>query len=394
MFEKLKNFFKGSKKGAAKKKTKRSKPMRQPRYDDVYFEGLEWLDSLAEGSSKAVDASDFDSIAESNPKQLIRFLEAEQDIGNLTFAAEAAAGIEDSHLAVPVLLRLLEHESPIVREGIVYGLAGHIEVWDLGRAFKELVENDPSPGVREAAADALDDVNQFNMSRSGIHSQRELVWEEPETEMVSQTPVRFYHATVKQKEPPLPPLPDCRKYELGPGTHSQRVDSNGSVTEVYTAAMECVSGEHCRCKCGLPKEQRQEKIERLIKETGPLEIDGAFAFPIPTSFQRVWDNDEDAAYDEIGPETVLDDVRDFKASCGLCPICQEQVWYVHDGWDAFMSDGRHPPMDDPITLSCRCTVERAEFVTNEPGKGVFSKEKLGNGEITVYTAREKQKEEK
>jgi len=29
-----------------KKAHRRKKPMRQPRYDEVYFEGLKWLDSL------------------------------------------------------------------------------------------------------------------------------------------------------------------------------------------------------------------------------------------------------------------------------------------------------------------------------------------------------------
>jgi hypothetical protein len=29
-----------------KRTRRRKKPMRQPRYDEVYFEGLKWLDSL------------------------------------------------------------------------------------------------------------------------------------------------------------------------------------------------------------------------------------------------------------------------------------------------------------------------------------------------------------
>lgn len=74
----------------------------------------------------------------------------------LTFAAEAA-GVLESRFALPLLLPLLAHESPLVREGAVLGLAKHCAAPGVFEALEHLSETDPSPGVRSTAKGALED---------------------------------------------------------------------------------------------------------------------------------------------------------------------------------------------------------------------------------------------
>lgn len=70
---------------------------------------------------------------------------------DLTFAAENCTDVE-------ILLVLASHRSRLVREGVMYGLAkqlsgpSHATTDCLRRA----AESDESPGVREAAAEALE----------------------------------------------------------------------------------------------------------------------------------------------------------------------------------------------------------------------------------------------
>ena len=74
----------------------------------------------------------------------------------LTFAAEIAGTHLPSSDVVPTLLNLLEHQDSSVREGAVYGLAKHAGQ-NIDAALRLLMTSDPSPGVREAAAAALED---------------------------------------------------------------------------------------------------------------------------------------------------------------------------------------------------------------------------------------------
>ena len=77
---------------------------------------------------------------------------------HLSYAAEALGreteGTE-GQAVVLVLTRLLEHESPLVREGAVYGLSYH-RSGAVDRVLRQVERDDASPGVREAAADILD----------------------------------------------------------------------------------------------------------------------------------------------------------------------------------------------------------------------------------------------
>lgn len=42
-----------------------------------------------------------------------------------------------------------------------------------------------------------------------------------------------------------------------------------------------------------------------------------------------------------------------------CPICEDVVWYVHDGGDAFNATG--PTPEGTVTLACRCSVPREQW---------------------------------
>lgn len=77
--------------------------------------------------------------------------------GHLTFAAETYGKRAGSE-AAELLLELLRHPSPMVREGAVYGVAEVIRA--LVGELHELHQRDPSEGVRMAAAEAIDIVKE------------------------------------------------------------------------------------------------------------------------------------------------------------------------------------------------------------------------------------------
>ena len=75
----------------------------------------------------------------------------------LTYAAEIlGSDVQDGAIVIPALLRALKHPSHIVREGAVLGLSYHVT--DRVRvALERVAQEDPSPGVRAAATEALED---------------------------------------------------------------------------------------------------------------------------------------------------------------------------------------------------------------------------------------------
>lgn len=100
----------------------------------------------------------FSSLAKDDPARLVALVvEHRLADHDLTFAAEAVGSIADRAKAVEVLLPLLQHASPLVREGAVYGLSRHLGWHEWARARLEFVaQEDPSPGVRDAAREALE----------------------------------------------------------------------------------------------------------------------------------------------------------------------------------------------------------------------------------------------
>lgn len=96
--------------------------------------------------------------AEEDPARLVELIRtnAIERPSLLTFAAEAAGRIANTALVVGVLLPLLGHVDPMVREGAVYGLEPHLErSLEARSALRSMVIREPSPGVKAAVSDAL-----------------------------------------------------------------------------------------------------------------------------------------------------------------------------------------------------------------------------------------------
>jgi HEAT repeat protein len=75
---------------------------------------------------------------------------------DLTFAAERLGAYADRRVRLP-LVRLLRHESAVVREGAVLGLYHHATSAHVARALAIVARADPSPAVRGTAVDALEE---------------------------------------------------------------------------------------------------------------------------------------------------------------------------------------------------------------------------------------------
>jgi hypothetical protein len=86
--------------------------------------------------------------------------ESEASDADISFAAEIAGGL-DTNSAYLALRAALVHRSPVVREGAIYGLSTMtIRASDRIECFRMRSTNpqiEPSPGVRAAAAEALED---------------------------------------------------------------------------------------------------------------------------------------------------------------------------------------------------------------------------------------------
>ena len=103
------------------------------------------------------DEERFVRMASKEPDELLALLRsARLPTVSLTFAAEAAGRVV-SEKAVPVLLKLLQSPSPIVREGVVYGLSEHLRFEGVRDALVNRAGTDESPGVRAALAAVLEE---------------------------------------------------------------------------------------------------------------------------------------------------------------------------------------------------------------------------------------------
>jgi hypothetical protein len=89
----------------------------------------------------------FKALAKEDPDKLIRWARSGLlEPCDLTFAAEELGSIDYS---LPALVWLLSHDSAVVREGAIVGLAFlKSRIDDL---LFHLMHNDPSPGVRHVA---------------------------------------------------------------------------------------------------------------------------------------------------------------------------------------------------------------------------------------------------
>jgi len=137
----------------------------------VSEEGVGVVIALQQGGSVSVEVSpiqggmrrampsqeNFEYLARHDAPRLLRWI-ASGDLPDaaLTFAAEAAGLIANSIVVVTVLLPLLGHTSAPVREGAVYGLQRHLSEPRARDALRHAADADESAGVREAAQEALE----------------------------------------------------------------------------------------------------------------------------------------------------------------------------------------------------------------------------------------------
>ena len=142
----------------------RARPVGQPRLRRVETPtetpavGELWASSTQPRLFKDHCEEEFVYLAEQNPAELVRLMNSTlADRPNLlTFAAEAAGRIANAALVVAILLPLLSHVDPVVREGAVYGLGPHLgSSLDARDVLRDMVKSDPSPGVIDAINDAL-----------------------------------------------------------------------------------------------------------------------------------------------------------------------------------------------------------------------------------------------
>lgn len=117
---------------------------------------------LAKGYPNPCENS-FEYLAKEDPLKLIEWIKSGTlDNGHLTFAAEYLGRYTENSdfktrfKVLSCLMKLLDHESAVVREGAVYGVRYH-KVPLTVLKLEEMKLNDPSEGVKEAVRDVLHD---------------------------------------------------------------------------------------------------------------------------------------------------------------------------------------------------------------------------------------------
>lgn len=99
----------------------------------------------------------FEFLAAYYPNDLLRMISSDVlSTAGMTFAAEMAGQISSSEAVRSALVPLLGHGSPLVREGAIYGLRDHIDS-HVAERLSALARNDPSPAIRQAASDILEE---------------------------------------------------------------------------------------------------------------------------------------------------------------------------------------------------------------------------------------------
>lgn len=97
----------------------------------------------------------FFELAEHDPDKLLQLLESGiLRPSELTFATEIAGQIPSPTQVIPILLKLLEHPSPLVREGTIYGLDAWINDPQVRQGLTKLLD-DPVDVIREIVSEVL-----------------------------------------------------------------------------------------------------------------------------------------------------------------------------------------------------------------------------------------------
>ena len=113
------------------------------------------LIGLRSGYCQAV----FEELARSSPEELAEIIRDNRAPDTrLTYAAEILGRDVDTSAVAAMLREIVQtHPSPLVREGAVLGLSHHLQRIGVRDTLHRAAANDPSPGVRRAAAEALED---------------------------------------------------------------------------------------------------------------------------------------------------------------------------------------------------------------------------------------------
>lgn len=116
---------------------------------EQFSSALSWLEAEPRGELF------FEELALQNPQHLLAMLDSLCD-AELSFAAEAIGRVTDERVAIQTLAPLLSHASAVVREGAVYGLQRvSADDEDIRLLLQAIAAHDPSPGVRDAANEAI-----------------------------------------------------------------------------------------------------------------------------------------------------------------------------------------------------------------------------------------------
>jgi hypothetical protein len=101
----------------------------------------------------------FETLAARNPNELLDIvLQSRGPTSRLTYAAEILGRDVPTAAVANALMRVLrEHPSPLVREGAILGLAHHLHRSGVRDSLAKAAQADPSPGVRRAATETLED---------------------------------------------------------------------------------------------------------------------------------------------------------------------------------------------------------------------------------------------
>lgn len=113
--------------------------------------------SLELRGSETLTKADMRRLSISAPHLLVAHMKSRtMRPAQLAFAAEVLGAASDAVAAEQAIRPLLEHPSPLVREGAVYGLA-QVGSGTSKELLRQVARQDSSPGVREAATEALGD---------------------------------------------------------------------------------------------------------------------------------------------------------------------------------------------------------------------------------------------
>jgi len=126
---------------------------------NMFKKFFSWFFSLFVKSEPKPCESYFQKLADESPEKLELYIRKTYlNPSQLTFAIEILGDTCSYQIADRTIIPMLWHESPIVREGAVYGLRRFITNPTVSECLNSILKADPSPGVRQVIKDMLSDL--------------------------------------------------------------------------------------------------------------------------------------------------------------------------------------------------------------------------------------------